>query len=92
MLSYEEMPEDNRELAKIDVSFPRLESDNADSCPVSLDEVIELVNDKPQNVELILTGRYAEPKLVQMADLVTEMLMVKHPYSKGVKAHRGIDY
>ena len=59
---------------------------------VSLDEVIELVNDKPQNVELILTGRYAEPKLVQMADLVTEMQMVKHPYSKGVKARRGIDY
>lgn len=59
---------------------------------VSLDEVIELVNDKPQNVELILTGRYAEPKLVQMADLVTEMLMVKHPYGEGVKARRGIDY
>ena len=59
---------------------------------VSLDEVIELVNNKPQNVELILTGRYAEPKLVQMADLVTEMLVVKHPYGKGVKAHRGIDY
>ena len=59
---------------------------------VSLNEVIELVNDKPQNVELILTGRYAEPKLVQIADLVTEMLMVKHPYGKGVKARRGIDY
>lgn len=59
---------------------------------VSLDEVVKFVNDKPQNVELILTGRYAEPELVQMADLVTEMLMVKHPYSKGVKAHRGIDY
>ncbi len=59
---------------------------------VSLDEVIRFINDKPHNVELILTGRYAEPKLVQMADLVTEMLMVKHPYSKGIKARRGIDY
>jgi len=59
---------------------------------VSLDEVIGLINNKPNNVELILTGRYADPKLVQIADLVTEMQMVKHPYSKGVKAHRGIDY
>jgi cob(I)alamin adenosyltransferase len=59
---------------------------------VSLDEVIGFINDKPNNVELILTGRYAEPELVQMADLVTEMQMVKHPYSKGVTARRGIDY
>lgn len=59
---------------------------------VSLDDVIEFVKAKPQNVELILTGRYAEPELVQMADLVTEMNAVKHPFSKGVKAHRGIDY
>ena len=59
---------------------------------VSLDEVIGFINAKPQNTELILTGRYAEPKLVQIADLVTEMQMVKHPYSKGVKARQGIDY
>lgn len=59
---------------------------------ISLDEVVKLINDKPQNVELILTGRYADPKLVQMADLVTEMLMIKHPYTRGVKARRGIDY
>ncbi|MCJ7764144.1 MAG: cob(I)yrinic acid a,c-diamide adenosyltransferase [Dehalococcoidales bacterium] len=59
---------------------------------VSLDEVIRFINDKPQNMELILTGRYAEPKLVQMADLVTDMQMVKHPYGKGITARRGIDY
>lgn len=59
---------------------------------VSLDEVTGFINDKPNNVELILTGRYAEPELMQMADLVTEMQMVKHPYSKGVTARRGIDY
>ncbi len=59
---------------------------------ISLDEVGKLIKDKPQNVELILTGRYAEPKLVQMADLVTEMLMIKHPYTRGIKARRGIDY
>jgi cob(I)alamin adenosyltransferase len=59
---------------------------------IELDEVIKLVNDKPQNVELILTGRNINTKLVQMADLVTEMLMIKHPYARGIKARRGIDY
>ncbi len=59
---------------------------------IELDEVIKLVNDKPKQVELILTGRYANPKLVQMADLVTEMQMIKHPYTQGIKARRGIDY
>ena len=59
---------------------------------VELDEVIRLINDKPQNVELILTGRQADTKLVEMADLVTEMLKIKHPYDKGIKARKGIDY
>jgi cob(I)alamin adenosyltransferase len=59
---------------------------------ISLDEVVKLISDKPQYVELILTGRYADPRLVQMADLVTEMLMIKHPYTRGIKARRGIDY
>ena len=59
---------------------------------VGIDEVIGFINDKPYNVELILTGRYAKPKLIKMADLVTEMHMVKHPYGKGVKACQGIDY
>ena len=59
---------------------------------VELDEVVRLINDKPQNVELILTGRRADAKLVQMADLVTEMLKIKHPYDKGIKARQGIEY
>ncbi len=59
---------------------------------VKLNEVIKLINEKPQNVELILTGRNIDTKLVQMADLVTEMLMIKHPYARGIEARRGIDY
>ncbi len=59
---------------------------------IELDEVIKLIEDKPQNVELILTGRKADPKLVQMANLVTEMLKIKHPYDEGVPARKGIDY
>jgi len=59
---------------------------------IELEEVVKLIKDKPRSVELILTGRNASPRLVQMADLVTEMVMVKHPYARGVKARRGIDY
>ena len=59
---------------------------------VELDEVVKLINDKPQNVALILTGRKADAKLVQLADLVTEMLKIKHPYDEGVLARKGIDY
>ena len=59
---------------------------------VELDEVIRLIDDKPQNLELILTGRQADTKLVKMADLVTEMLKIKHPYDRGIKARKGIDY
>jgi cob(I)alamin adenosyltransferase len=59
---------------------------------VELDEVIKLIEDKPKSVELILTGRYADPKLVKIADLVTEMVAIKHPYDDGVVARAGLDY
>jgi cob(I)alamin adenosyltransferase len=59
---------------------------------LKLEQVTGLIEKKPPNVELILTGRHADPRLVQMADLVTEMLMIKHPYSEGVEARQGIDY
>ena len=59
---------------------------------VELDEVIRLIEDKPPNVELILTGRNADTRLVQLADLVTEMLKIKHPYDEGVVARKGIEY
>ena len=57
-----------------------------------LDEVLKLIDDKPASVELILTGRQAPVELIKRADLVTEMLKIKHPYDKGVAARRGIDY
>jgi len=59
---------------------------------IELDEVVKLINDKPSNVELILTGRQADTTLVKMADLVTEMLKIKHPYDEGIMAREGIDY
>jgi cob(I)alamin adenosyltransferase len=59
---------------------------------VELNEMIQLVKDKPQNVELILTGRQADTELIKLADLVTEMVKIKHPYDEGVRARKGIDY
>jgi cob(I)alamin adenosyltransferase len=47
---------------------------------------------RPEHVHVICTGRNAHPKLVELADLVTEMKEVKHPYTKGILAQRGIDY
>jgi cob(I)alamin adenosyltransferase len=59
---------------------------------IKLDDVISLINDRPPHVELILTGRHANPGLIEMADLVTEMVKVKHPFDKGIKARQGIEY
>ncbi len=59
---------------------------------VELHEVVRLIQDKPPNVELILTGRQANPRLVELADLVTECLKIKHPYDEGIMARPGIDY
>jgi len=59
---------------------------------IELERVLELIKHKPPQVDLVLTGRGADKKLVEAADLVTEMVKVKHPYDKGIKARRGIDY
>lgn len=57
----------------------------------STEEVLEFVKYKPDNVELILTGRYCPQELINAADLVTEMTEVKHYYQKGVLARKGIE-
>ena len=58
---------------------------------VDTDEVIQLIDEVNTDVDLILTGRYADQKLIDRADLVTEMKEVKHPYSGGTMAKKGID-
>jgi cob(I)alamin adenosyltransferase len=55
------------------------------------EEVLSLCQDRPANAELVLTGRYATPAIVERADLVTEMLNVRHYYDKGVQARVGIE-
>ena len=59
---------------------------------LELDEVLKLLDEKPEDVELILTGRRADSRLVRSADLVTEMLKIKHPYDEGVAARGGVEY
>jgi cob(I)alamin adenosyltransferase len=59
---------------------------------VKLENVLSLVKAKPAHVELVLTGRNAPDEIVQIADLVTEMKEVKHPYNEGVAARKGIEY
>jgi len=54
--------------------------------------VVELIKAKPKHVELVLTGRYAPNEIIELADLVTEMREVKHPYNKGFEARKGIEY
>ena len=55
-------------------------------------EVVTALRERPPDVDVILTGRDAVPELVDLADLVTEMTEVKHPYQSGIKAQPGIDY
>ena len=59
---------------------------------VSLKDIIKLLEGKPEKLELVLTGRDAHPEIVRYADLVTEMLEIKHPYQQGVQARKGIDF
>ncbi len=57
-----------------------------------LNEIIEALNNKPEMTHVIITGRNAKDELVEIADLVTEMTQVKHPFRDGVKAQEGIEF
>ncbi|MCL2711910.1 MAG: cob(I)yrinic acid a,c-diamide adenosyltransferase [Methanomassiliicoccaceae archaeon] len=58
---------------------------------VDVDTAIDILNGRPDNIEVVLTGRYAPDKIIEYADLVTEMRMVKHPYEKGIGPRKGIE-
>lgn len=57
----------------------------------SLEEVLEIIKNKHEKVELIITGRYAKDEIIDIADLVTEMKEIKHYYHKGVESRTGIE-
>ncbi len=58
---------------------------------IGTEEVLAFLDGRPADVEVVLTGRRAPEELIERADLVTEMVMVKHYYEQGVKARRGIE-
>ena len=58
---------------------------------IGVDEVLELIRNKPEHTELILTGRCAPEEIIEAADLVTEMREIKHYYNEGVEARKGIE-
>jgi len=58
---------------------------------ISTEEMLEIMKSKPDGVEVIFTGRYAPPEVIEAADLVTEMVEVKHYYEQGVPAREGIE-
>ncbi|WP_418792553.1 cob(I)yrinic acid a,c-diamide adenosyltransferase [Phosphitispora sp. TUW77] len=59
---------------------------------VTSDQVVQMIKNKPKNIELVLTGRAIPEEIINLADLVTEMTEVKHPYKKGIVSRRGIEY
>ncbi|MBA3037602.1 MAG: cob(I)yrinic acid a,c-diamide adenosyltransferase [Desulfobacterium sp.] len=78
-------------LAKYDIIVLE-EANVAAACGViSVEDILELISLKPDNIELVITGRGADPKVIEKADLVTEMKEIKHYYQKGVQARVGIE-
>lgn len=57
-----------------------------------IEQVRRILENRDPSVEMVLTGRGAGPELIEMADLVTEMRQIKHPFDRGVPARRGIEY
>jgi len=59
---------------------------------ISVNDVLDIIKSKPKGVDLILTGNYAKEEVIEASDLVTEMREIKHPFQKGIKAKKGIDF
>lgn len=59
---------------------------------IPVEKVLDLIHSRPEEINLVLTGRGADPQIVKVADLVTEMLDIKHPYQLGILAKKGIDW
>ena len=59
---------------------------------LSVEEVVNLIKNRPEHLNIILTGRYAPQELINLADTVTEMTLVKHAYQQGIRARKGIEY
>ena len=59
---------------------------------IDVHEIIKIIKEKPSNLDLVLTGNHAKEEIIELADLVTEMKEIKHPFQSGIKAKKGIDF
>ena len=59
---------------------------------IDVKEIIKLINEKPASLDLVLTGNHVKEEIIELADLVTEMKEIKHPFKSGIKAKKGIDF
>lgn len=59
---------------------------------IKLEDVLDLIKNKPEKLNLVLTGNHAKKEIIEIADLVTEMREIKHPFKSGIKAKKGIDF
>ncbi len=60
---------------------------------LNIDDVVDfLLTEKPEMTHVLLTGRNAKPELIEAADLVTEMTVLKHPFRDGIKAQAGVEF
>lgn len=59
---------------------------------ITVEDAVALIEAKPASLHLVITGRDAREEIIERADLVTEMKEIKHPYKKGIKAQRGIEF
>lgn len=59
---------------------------------IALEEVLHLLENKPEGMSLVLTGRYAAPDIVEKADMVSEVKEIKHHYVKGIAAQKGVEF
>ena len=59
---------------------------------IPIEDVLRAINDRPPHLHVVITGRGAKLELIEAADLVTEMKMIKHPFRKGIKAQKGVEF
>jgi len=59
---------------------------------IDVNDVLEMIKSKPENLNIVLTGNHAKNEIIELADLVTEMKEIKHPFKSGIKAKKGIDF
>jgi cob(I)alamin adenosyltransferase len=59
---------------------------------IELQQVLELIKVRPQKVSIVLTGNHVRQEIIDVADLVTEMREIKHPFQRGIRAKKGIDF